>query len=164
MIAMSFNTSTNIGNNTPGSLNNGMVNSNVLMGIGQSSQSGLSNNNFATGIWQSWQNTPQTRVQSGFVQGNGGLSFNNSGNFFECPLCKGPTWAKGRVCEHCKTNISRWRHMPLISLGLNFSDVCMLKTQLSELERQEKKLRLQQQSGLPFSGSANWVVVKGFMR
>ncbi len=83
MFAMSFNTSTNMGNNTPGSLNNGMVNSNVLMGIG-------------------------------------GQSFHNSGNTCERPICKGPTWAMGRVCEHCKTNVSRWRHMPLITLGLGF--------------------------------------------
>lgn len=127
MFAMSFNTSTNMGNNIPGSLNNGMVNSNVLMGIG-------------------------------------GPSFHNSGNACECPICKGPTWAMGRVCEHCKTNMSRWHHMPLISLGLDFSDVCMLKTQLSELERQEERLRLQLQSGQPVSGSANRFVVKGFMR
>ena len=146
---MSINTSTNLGGSVPGSFNAGIANHNGL----------------GSGMWQSWQSTPQTQAQSGFSQGIGGLSFHNSGNTFECPICKGPTWAMGRVCEHCKTNVSRWRNMPLSIFGLNFSDMCMLKTQLNELERQEKAGCLSShESGLPVPGPANRVVVKGFRR
>ena len=144
---MSINTSTNLGGSVPGSFNTGIANNNAM------------------GMWQNWQNLPQTQMQSGLSLGMTGQSFHNSGNGCECPICKGPTWAMGRVCEHCKTNVSRWRNLPLSIFGLNFSDMCMLKTQLNELERQEEARRLsQQESDLPVSGPANKVVVKGFMR
>ena len=146
---MSINTSTNLGGSVPGSFNAGIANHNGL----------------GSGMWQSWQSTPQTQAQIGFSQGIGGLSFHNSGNTFECPICKGPTWAMGRVCEHCKTNVSRWRNMPLSIFGLNFSDMCMLKTQLNELKRQEKAGCLSShESGLPVPSPANRMVVKGFRR
>jgi len=146
---MSINTSTNLGGSVPGSFNAGIAN----------------NNGLAAGMWQSWQSTPQTQAQSGFSQGIGGLSFHNSGNTFECPICKGPIWAMGRVCEHCKTNVSRWRHLPLSIFGLDISDIHMLKTRLIQLESQEERFHKQQQeSDLPVSRPVKRVVVKGFMR
>ena len=147
MIAMSSNASASMGSTFPGSFNSGMQNSNC----------------FATGIWQNWQIIPQTQIQSVFSTGIGRLSFHNHGNPCECPICKGPTWASGRVCEHCKTNFSRWRHISLEFFGLNASDLIMLKNKLNELQRLEDKERIQEQNlNLPVSGIANHFVVKGF--
>jgi len=110
---MSFSTSTSLGSTAPGSLNGGMANRNAMgMGIGQNWQHAPINS-FANSIWNNWQITPQVSIQTELNTGFGGLSLHNNDNNCKCPICQGPTWAMGRVCDHCKTNVSRLRQLPL---------------------------------------------------